>query len=120
LPFPSTVVKMNLKGDELAAVLDRSAKLEPGSGGKLQTFGITYKIDRGRAEIEKVGSSDFEPTKNYCVAINDFLAAGGDGYAVFKDKGTNVYNSATLISDILIDYIKNKKIITQSTIDELG
>lgn len=111
LPFPSTVVKMNLRGDELAAVLERSARLEQGSGGKLQTFDIAYKIDQGRAKIEKIGSSDFEPTKNYCVAINDFLAAGGDGYIVFRDKGTNVYDSATLISDILIDYIKDKKVL---------
>jgi 5'-nucleotidase len=39
LPFPDTVVKMNLSGEDIVAVLQRGAELEPGSGGKLQTFG---------------------------------------------------------------------------------
>ncbi|MBI4964780.1 MAG: 5'-nucleotidase C-terminal domain-containing protein [Desulfomonile tiedjei] len=119
LPFPATVVRMALQGEDLAAVLQRSADLGEGSGGKLQTFGITYQIDQGKVRIQKIRGHQFEPTETYSVAINDFLAAGGDGYTLFKEKGTNVYESGILVSDILIDYIKNAKAITQSTIDEL-
>jgi 5'-nucleotidase/UDP-sugar diphosphatase len=119
LPFNATVVRMNLKGGDLIDVLQRSAGLEQGSGGKLQTFGITFRVDHGKVTIQKVRSREFRPADNYSVATNDFLAAGGDGYTVFKENGTNLYDSDKLVSDIFIDYIKNAKVITERTINEL-
>jgi len=119
LPFPATVVRMTIRGEDLAAVLQRSMDQEKGSGGKVQTFGIANQVDQGKVRIEKIRGRDFEPSQTYSIAINDFLAAGGDGYTVFKEKGTNVDESGTLVSDILIDYIKNAKVITETTMGEL-
>jgi 5'-nucleotidase / UDP-sugar diphosphatase len=119
LPFPDTVVKMNLSGEDIIAVLQRSAELEQGSGGKLQTFGLTYTLDGDRVTIEKVRGQKFDPGKTYSVATNDFLAAGGDGYKVFKEKGKNLYNSGPVISDVLINFVSEKKVITQQLLDSL-
>jgi len=119
LPFYSTVVKMTIKGEDLLAALQRSDDLEQGSGGKLQAFGITFKVDQGKVTIEKVRGRDFKPKDTYSVAINDFLAAGGDGYTVFIERGMDLYDSDKLVSDVFIDYIKKVKVITQSVIDEL-
>ena len=119
LPFPNTVAKMNLSGEYILAVLQRGADLEPGSGGKLQTFGLTYTIDAGKVRIDKIRDQPFDLGKIYSVATNDFLAAGGDGYKVFKEKGGNLYNSGPLPSDLLINYIRENKVITQQLLDSL-
>jgi 5'-nucleotidase / UDP-sugar diphosphatase len=119
LPFPDTVVKMNLSGQDILAVLQRSAELGPGSGGKLQTYGLTYTIDGGKVRIKTIRGQLFEPGKIYSVATNDFLAAGGDGYKIFKEKGKNLYNSGPMLSDLLITYMSEKKVITQQLIDSL-
>jgi 5'-nucleotidase / UDP-sugar diphosphatase len=119
LPFPDTVVKMNLSGEDIVAVLQRGAELEPGSGGKLQTFGFTYTTEGSKVKIDAIRGQPFDPAKIYSVATNDFLAAGGDGYKVFKEKGKNLYNSGPVLSDLLINYISEKKVITQEMLDSL-
>jgi len=119
LPFPDTVVKMNLSGEDIIAVLQRGAELEPGSGGKLQTFGLTHTIDGDKVRIDTIRGQPFDPGKIYSVATNDFLAAGGDGYTILKEKGKNLYNSGPVLSDLLINYISDKKVITQEILDSL-
>ncbi len=119
LPFPDTVVKMDLSGADIAEVLQRSAGLPDGSGGKLQSFGIEYGFEDGKVKITRIGERGFEPEKAYSVATNNFLAAGGDGYIVFKEKGRNIYDSSILVSDLLVNYIKEKKDITQSVLDSI-
>jgi 2',3'-cyclic-nucleotide 2'-phosphodiesterase (5'-nucleotidase family) len=119
LPFPDTIVKMNFSGKDLVAVLQRGAEFEPGSGAKLQTFGLTATTDNGTVKIHKIREQPFDPKKKYSVAITDFLAAGGDGYTLLKENGENLYNSGPLINDLLINYIREKKVITQQLIDSL-
>ena len=119
LPFPNTVVTMVLKGKDLEAALTKSAELEPGSGGKLQTFGIKYQVENGSVKVEDIRGKGFDPDATYKVAINDFLAAGGDGYTVFKEQGKNCYDSALLVNDLLIDFIKAKKVISSETLESV-
>lgn len=109
LPFADNVVKLKMTGKELQAVVQRSLDLEAGSGGKLQTFGVTYAVRDGKAKISKVRGKNFEPNATYSVAINDFLAAGGDGYTAFKDASASV-NSGSLVTDLFIDSIKSREI----------
>lgn len=119
LPFSGTVVTMNLLGQDLLAMLEKSAELPEGSGGKLQTYGIDYAIDGGKLIIRKVGDKPFNTEGTYSLATNDFLAAGGDGYSVFKDKGKDSYSSGKLIADLLVDFIKDKQVITSKVLDEI-
>lgn len=120
LPFGDTVVRIGLLGQDLEEVLRRNAALEKGSGGKLQTFGLTYREDGGNVKIEKVGGQDFDRARLYQVATNDFLSAGGDGYTMFKEKGKDIWNTSTLLSDVFIDYIKAKKVITEALLQEIN
>jgi 2',3'-cyclic-nucleotide 2'-phosphodiesterase (5'-nucleotidase family) len=119
LPFSGTLVTMNLKGEDLLAMLRQSAELPEGSGGKLQTYGIEYHVGGGKIIIRKIGDKPFDPEKMYSLATNDFLAAGGDGYTVLRDKGKDCYNSGKLISDLLVDFIREKQVITPKTLDEI-
>lgn len=120
LPFSNIVTKVDLAGTDLQAVLQRSQDLEPGSGGKLQTFGVTYAEQDGKVRIESVSGKKFDPTSVYSVATNDFLAAGGDGYSVIKDRGKNCYGYAEQVSDLLIDFIKHHQVITADLIERLN
>jgi len=119
LPFPSTVVRMDLPGKDLESVLQRSIDLEEGSGGKLQTFGLEFKVTSGKVKIEKIGGQPFDRSKTYSLATNDFLAAGGDGYSMLKEKGTNLMDTGQVVSDLIIDFIRDKKVLTRGILDSL-
>ncbi len=119
LPFSGTVVKMDMLGEHLEAVLQKSADLPEGSGGKLQLFGMTLKTEGGRVKIEKIRGQDFDRAKVYSVATNDFLAAGGDGYSALQTKGMNICNTGLVANDLVIDFIKDKKAISRELLDKL-
>ncbi len=120
LPFSNVVVKMDLAGEDLRKVLQFSQDLEPGSGGKLQTFGIAYSLKNGKVIIDSIRGKSFDPASTYSVATNDFLASGGDGYSILKENGWNCYNYAEQVSDLLIDFIKHKQIVTQDLVEGLN
>lgn len=119
LPFPNTVVTLDLTGADLAQILQQSANLEEGRGGRLQTYGIVYSFQDGKVKIDKVGGSDFDPQRVYSIATHDFLAAGGDGYTTFKEKAKNKYDTAMPLSDLVVDFIKEKKALTKDVLDGL-
>jgi len=119
LPFSGTVVSMKLTGEELASVLQKSAELPDGSGGKLQTYGIDYALENGKVRILTVGGKTYEPGQTYSLATNDFLAAGGDGYSILKNNGKNCYSSGKLIADLLLGFITEKQVITQQVLDDI-
>ena len=108
LPFGGHLVTMKLKGSEVLEILRHNAKQEPGSGGFLQVSGITLVIKNNEIKTLGIGTKQIELDKLYRVATNDFLAAGGDGYATFKN-GQNYLDTGFLVSDILIDYIRSHK-----------
>jgi len=73
-----------------------------------------------------IGGRPLDPQKEYVVATNDFMAAGGDGYQAFGEalkssrdfasvggmlKGEKlVYNDAgRWLREIVIDYIRQEK-----------
>ena len=119
LPFHDNVIKITMLGKHLQKVLQRSRDLEPGSGGKLHTSGITFTMQRGKVRILEVRGTPFQPDKEYTVAISNFLATGGDGYTIFRNKGKNIIDSGTVVSDLFIDFLRKHPVVTQKTIDEL-
>jgi 2',3'-cyclic-nucleotide 2'-phosphodiesterase (5'-nucleotidase family) len=120
LPFGNHPVKVELTGDDLLRVLQRSADLDSWSGGKLQTFGLSRRIEKGRVIIDKVRGEEFDRGKTYSVAINDFLMAGGDGYTLFRKEGRNIRDGRSPISDLLIDLIKDKKVLTAGFLEGIA
>ena len=57
----------------------------------------------------KVNGLTIDPYRLYSVATNDFTAAGGDGYAMFKDAKV-LYMSGEMLRDVAIKYIKGLEI----------
>ncbi|MCU4743049.1 5'-nucleotidase C-terminal domain-containing protein [Halobacteria archaeon AArc-m2/3/4] len=91
LPFPNSVVKLEVTGDQLREALEHGVSaVEDGHGRFPQVSGISYAYDPDapegdRIEAVTVGDEDLVADGTYELATNDFLMGGGDGYDVFTE-----------------------------------
>ncbi len=79
-PFGNTVCTVDLSGRELQDYLNAAAKMTHGSGAFPQFAGIAMEISAGVASQVRIKGEPIEAGKTYRMAINNFQAAGGDGY----------------------------------------
>ncbi|OPY91133.1 MAG: Trifunctional nucleotide phosphoesterase protein YfkN precursor [Syntrophus sp. PtaU1.Bin208] len=91
LPFNNYVVAFRLRGNQLRAALEHGvAGVELRDGAFPQISGMKMTYDPSappgrRVRTICVGGRELEPEREYIVATNDFLAAGGDGYKAFGE-----------------------------------
>ncbi|WP_159882037.1 bifunctional metallophosphatase/5'-nucleotidase [Paenibacillus puerhi] len=110
IPFNSEIHKIDMRGDNLLYLLEQSAAM---TSGVLQQSGVTLVIDPSRDIGERVieatiNGSRLEKDRYYCVAVNAFMLAGGDGFTGFM-KGENIRNTYVIERDIVVDYIKKQE-----------
>lgn len=79
-PFGNTVCTVDLSGKELQDYLNVAAKMSPGAGAFPQFAGITLDISAGLASQVRIGAVPLDVAKTYRLTLNNFQAAGGDGY----------------------------------------
>ncbi len=138
LPFDNYLVGISLTGAQVQAALEHGvARLEEQSGSFPQVSGLTFTYSRSapagaRVKDVTVGGRPLDPQREYVVATNDYLVAGGDGYTVFgealKSAGdyTNLggtltssklaYNDpGTWLRDLLVAAIQARKTIAPKT-----
>jgi 5'-nucleotidase len=90
LPFLNVLVKLEVPGGVLLEVLERSVAAYPAeSGGFLQVSGVVLTFDPARPPGQRVvralvGGARLDPERRYTLAVNSYLAAGGDGYAMLR------------------------------------
>jgi 2',3'-cyclic-nucleotide 2'-phosphodiesterase (5'-nucleotidase family) len=124
-PFGNTISTVKVTGSQLLEVLEASASAAPEALGAFpQVSGIEFTIDTtvpyvngtqypdstyfapanpgARVTDVKVGGVALDLNKTYTIATNDFLAAGGDTYYLFKDLES--YNTYVALEDALINY----------------
>jgi 5'-nucleotidase len=92
LPFANRVVLVTVTGAELAAALVHGRQpvtLQKGygTGAYLQTDGIEVDTADGTPMKILVAGQPLDPGATYRVAVNDFLADGGDGYGPWLGRG---------------------------------
>ncbi len=111
-PFRNELVVGQLTGAQIIDALERSAALDPDDnpGGFLQVSGLRYVIAGRRLDSATLNTGVIDPEQVYRVVMSDFLAAGGDGYAVFTQM-TAPEMTGRLISDLLIDAFRQGQII---------
>ncbi|MFZ2089435.1 MAG: bifunctional UDP-sugar hydrolase/5'-nucleotidase, partial [Desulfobaccales bacterium] len=91
LPFDNYLVAIRLTGSQLKQALEHGlARLEEPTGSFPQVAGLTFTYSRSapagsRLKNLTVGGQPWEPDKEYVVATNDYLVAGGDGYTAFGE-----------------------------------
>ncbi len=112
LPFGNVTVLLELSGaDVLAALENGVSQVEKGAGRFPQVSGLSFVYDPAAApgsrvvEVE-VGGKALDRAKSYRVATNDYMAGGGDGYAVLKNgKALIDASGATLMATTVMDHI---------------
>jgi 2',3'-cyclic-nucleotide 2'-phosphodiesterase (5'-nucleotidase family) len=89
LPFDNYLVAIKITGRQLREALEHGVSgLEEPAGRFPQVSGISFTYSRSApvgSRVKKVliQGHPLDPEKEYTVATNDFLAAGGDGYTSF-------------------------------------
>jgi 2',3'-cyclic-nucleotide 2'-phosphodiesterase (5'-nucleotidase family) len=112
LPFGNVTVMMELAGADLRAALENGvSQVEDAAGRFPQVSGMTFEFDplrpSGRRTLEvKVGGVPLDNARTYIVATSDYLANGGDGYAVLRSGRLLIDASAgTLMASQVMDFI---------------
>jgi 5'-nucleotidase len=117
LPFGNYIITVKATGAELLAALEHGVDAAPESAAHLsQVGGIKVSYDSSKAPGSRVQSVTFasgaqlQPNQTYTVALNDFMAAGGDKYDMFVGKESMIYKA---LDESLIDYIASGVDFTQ-------
>lgn len=106
-PFGNTLVKMTLTGQQIYGLLNQQWINQP-FPRLLQISGLTYTWDNDRpagdrvVDVRKNGIS-IDVGASFTVAVNSFLAAGGDGFTVLAQGTERVGGPMDL--DALIAYL---------------
>lgn len=110
LPFGNYVVVKEIKGSDILKALEHGVSSYPEAKGAFpHVAGMTFKFDPtkepGKRIIEvMINGVPLDINKTYKLATNDFLAAGGDGYTMFKEG--DIIAEYPGLDEILIEYIQ--------------
>ena len=97
-PFRNKLVTLTLSGTQIREMLEQQWR-DPTRPRILQVSrGFCYSWDAAKpygehvdAASMKLNGAAIEPAKSYRVTVNDYLALGGDGFAVLKDGASKQY-----------------------------
>jgi 2',3'-cyclic-nucleotide 2'-phosphodiesterase/3'-nucleotidase len=107
MPFDNTIVTLSLTGAQVKQALEQSLR-----GNRVtQVSGVRYVLVPngsrwGLGTVTMADGSAIDDAKSYTVAVNNFMASGGDQYNVLAAaKGTD---TGRLIRDAIEDYIRTR------------
>lgn len=113
LPFRNIVIVLAATGAQLRAALEHGLA-GVGEGRFPQVSGLRVRFDPKRPAGSRitaltVGGKPVDPARVYRLATNDYLADGGDGYALFKrlKRLVNAQNGPAM-TNAVIDYIRTR------------
>jgi 2',3'-cyclic-nucleotide 2'-phosphodiesterase (5'-nucleotidase family)/predicted AlkP superfamily phosphohydrolase/phosphomutase len=116
LPFGNVVVTVRINGAELKALLENGVSSMPAVSGRYpQVSGLCFTYDIAApagARVTSVVRSDATGActttpvdltlgASYTIALNDFIAAGGDGYLVLTSRAT----TRDIMDQVVADYV---------------
>ena len=127
-PFGNTVATVTLTGAQLLEALEAATCSTPTAIGAFpQVSGISFTIDTtvpyengaqygdttyfapaapgARIKDVTIDGAALDLTKEYTIATNDFTAAGGDTYYVFKQ--AKLFDTTVAMEDALVNYTRD-------------
>ena len=107
-PFTDTLVIAPMTGAQIQELLDLFAEKGTGGGGFLQVSGLSFKIFKGSALEIKINGKPLNKKKVYTVALNSFLADGGDGYSMLRTLKKKK-NTGYGLPALLVEYVRIHK-----------
>lgn len=129
LPFDNYIIALQVTGKQIREALEHGVSgVEDEEGRFPQVSGINFSYSRSAKRGSRIreiliAGKPIDPDRQYIVAINDFLAAGGDGYKMLEEavnttkgysimggsmKGEKiVYNdSGRWLRDVVVEFIR--------------
>ena len=125
LPFGNVVVTLTVNGAELKTMLENGVSSMPGANGRFAqvsglcfTYNITAPVGsrvagavRQAVDGSCTGAAvDLTSASSYTLAINDFMANGGDGYPNFVSRMV----TRDIMDQVLADYVGGNSPINPS------
>jgi len=114
MPFGNNLVVMTLAGEQLKAVLEQqyAGSIRAGltrPSALAGSAGFAYSVDMAkpvgsRVSDIRLNGKPIDPAAGYRVAVNNFMASGGDGLSVFT-RGTEVTDNGIIDLDALVAWI---------------
>ncbi|KAA9388236.1 5'-nucleotidase C-terminal domain-containing protein [Neorhizobium galegae] len=115
LPFQNTLATFQLTGADVVKALENGvSQIDDGAGRFPQVAGLKYSFDKSKPAGAKVSDVQvkegdkfvpIDPAKTYGVVTNNFMRAGGDGYAIFKTGGKNAYDYGPDLADVTAEFV---------------
>lgn len=120
LPFGNTICTVELTGADLVKYMAQVATMAPGEGSFPQMSGVTLKTDTANNVLDlRVNGQLVESQRTYKLAMNNFMAEGGDFYPNVK-KYSSFIDTGLTMEYIFRSYIVETKVITGEDITETG
>ena len=114
-PFGNAVSFIDLKGEELLEYLAVAASKPVDTGAYAQFAGVDIEIVDGVMASAQIGGKDIDPAGDYRLALNSYLASGGDGYPVM-DTHLGYVNTGFMDADVLREFIEKNSPLSAVTL----
>ncbi len=103
-PFGNTICTVLMTGAELTEYLRTAASMASGSGAFAQFGGVAFTLINGTIHDALVAGTSLDPVRTYTIALESYLASGGDGYPKLNDR-TSFIDTGFVDADALKEYI---------------
>lgn len=97
-PFKNTIVICTMTGEQIETVLNQS------KGGLIPSAGSKYTVAGGGVRDIVIAGEPLDKAKTYKIAVNNFMAGGGDSLFVLKD--TKQIDTGLIDIDAFVEFIK--------------
>ena len=119
LPFGNRTMKLQVTGATILAALENGfSEIEDNGGRFPQVSGLKVVYEAAKPKGQRVVSVEvdgkpLDVAAKYTLATNDFMANGGDGYAVFREaKPLLTVRDAKLMANDVMAYVTQRKTIS--------
>jgi 2',3'-cyclic-nucleotide 2'-phosphodiesterase (5'-nucleotidase family) len=113
LPFGNRMVIVEITGRGLRRSMENGISLLPDASGRFpQVSGLTLDADIRRPAGQRIagirmGGEPLDENRTYRVALNDFMARGGDNYTDFRDaRRITPDNDAPLVANEVMVHVR--------------
>lgn len=103
LPFENNVTVLTMTGAELWSFVARAVEGQAHSGIEVSGLRIVVEVDAAKQRkvvALEVGGAPLDPAKSYRVAMNSFMADGGDAFLEARIEGDRRVDDAILMREV--------------------
>ncbi|MDO7642779.1 MAG: bifunctional UDP-sugar hydrolase/5'-nucleotidase UshA [Reinekea forsetii] len=118
-PFANILTYVDFSGQELTEYLTAAVNMAAGSGAFAQISGAEIRTAAGKITRMTVAGKAIDMNQSYRIAVNSFMASGGDGYPKISDHA-NFVNTGFVDADMLVEYIQNNSPLSVSDFEPDG